>query len=105
MMETVFVLAQDAAPPTTRAPDTGNWLGGSYDMPGGAHGSLTTAEFSLAGYQAGDKPVLYFNYYADTDPNQNYDGFRVYVSSDGADWDLLGTTTDITAMTWRACHR
>ena len=66
----------------------------SYNMPGGAHGSMTTEAFSLEGYDAQDEPVLYFTYFADTQGGLEYDGARVYISTDGASWDLIATNTD-----------
>src|SRR5690606_258694 len=60
----------------------------SYNLPGGAYGSLSTNPFSLAGYSALDKPVLYFTYFAATEGSQHYDGAKVYISNDGAKWDL-----------------
>ena len=59
---------------------------GSYDGPGGAHGSLeSTAPFSLAGYTAQDMPTLSFTYYEDATPVANgYDTTRVFISDDGA---------------------
>ena len=35
----------------------------TYDLPGGAHGRMQTDAFSLAGYNATDKPTLYFSYW------------------------------------------
>jgi hypothetical protein len=66
----------------------------TYNLPGGAHGSLTTGTFSLKGYTAGDQPTLYFTYFAETQDSNNYDSLRVYASIDGADWNLLATNTD-----------
>ncbi len=70
----------------------------TYDFPGGAQGTLISNPFSLAGYSAADKPVLYFDYWLeseaagadDGDPatsfdlplNRMRDAFRVYVSGD-----------------------
>ena len=68
---------------------------GSYDAPGGAHGSLeSTAPFSLAGYTAQDNPTLSFDYYVDATPvASGYDTTRVFISGDGANWSLLDTLT------------
>ncbi len=83
---------------------TGNpSLYSSYNLPGGALGSLLTKEMDLSGYSASDKPTLYFNYALDTDNNNDVDGiggamtdsFRVYASADGANWTLLGTNNSI----------
>ncbi len=80
------------------AQTTGNpTLFNSYNVPGGAAGSLTSGTFSLAGYSAFDKPTLYFNYAADTevaptaDSNGFRDSFRVFASDDGVIWTELGT--------------
>ena len=73
----------------------------NYDFPGGAYGSLVSREFSLSGYSSADKPVLYFNYFlesedTDYDPNTNpitptRDSFRVFVGGDDGEWTLVGT--------------
>ncbi|NUQ63595.1 MAG: hypothetical protein HUU20_14055, partial [Pirellulales bacterium] len=68
----------------------------SYNLPGGAHGSMTSEVFSLAGYDAQDKPVLYFTYLAETENSNSFDGAKVYISNNGADWDLVATNTDTT---------
>jgi hypothetical protein len=83
---------------------TGNpSLYSSYNLPGGALGSLLTKEMDLSSYSASDKPTLYFNYSLDTDNvndvdklgNGMTDSFRVFASSDGANWTLLGTNNSI----------
>lgn len=71
----------------------------SYNVPGGAHGSLTTATFDLSPYTAGDKPTLYFNYWANTEAAASTladytlmrDSLRVYGTRDGANWLQLAT--------------
>ena len=85
----------------------------TYDFPGGAHGSLISNPFSLAGYSSADRPTLYFNYFLETqqpsqvpvdddDDDDNgapvvepedwmLDAFRVYVSGDDGSWQLLAT--------------
>ncbi len=45
-----------------------------YDFAGGAHGTIVTNPFSLAGYSPADLPVLYFNYFMDTE-NTDYNPF------------------------------
>jgi parallel beta-helix repeat protein len=78
----------------------GQYDNNHYDFPGGAHGSLVSNEFNLKGYSAADQPMLYFNYYLDTEADsQDYspgsrlqrDSFRVFVSGDDGGWTLLGT--------------
>lgn len=76
---------------------------GSYNMPAGALGSLTTKTFDLSGTNPTDRPTLYFNYFLET---ENYDGSdvddddddpfrdsaRVFISTDGGTtWELLAT--------------
>jgi hypothetical protein len=67
----------------------------TYALPGGAYGTLTSKTFDLAGYNALDKPTLYFNYLLETQGfNSNdvmTDAFRVFASLDGATWELLAT--------------
>lgn len=71
----------------------------SYDFPGGAHGSIESNTFSLRDFGEGDTPVLYFNYFADTEqaegdiapPPFMRDSFRVFVSSDDGEWQLVAT--------------
>ena len=67
----------------------------TYDTPGGAHGSLTTNTFSLATYSPSDEPKVYFNYFLDTQGGDIWDGAKVYISADGATWDLLTSNTDL----------
>ena len=95
--------------------DAGNRNGLATDVirdvnfPGGAHGGVISNEFDLSGYDAADKPVLYFNYYLDTE-NQDFDplanpveqmrdSFRVYVGSDTTlsnttSWSLVATNNN-----------
>lgn len=81
---------------------------GTYNLPGGAYGSLVTAAFSLEGYKPTDKPTLYFNYFLSTQGFATEDGdmrdsARVWISTDGgATWPLLvvtpnGPTTSLLA--------
>ena len=80
-------------------------IGGNYNLPGGALGSLLTDPFDLTstttndGASIGDRPTLYFNYFLDSeDRNTNApdatarDTARVFISSDGGrNWDLVAT--------------
>ncbi len=60
----------------------------TYDWPGGASGTMESNPFSLAGYTAADKPVLYFSYFAETEGESSdpatqtpmLDSLRVYMS-------------------------
>jgi hypothetical protein len=88
----------------------GNWqqdltanaeLPDTYNLPGGAYGSLQTNAFSLAGYTYTDKPTLYFNYLLDT-PNISTrtdtmrDSARVFASIDGGKtWELVATNNHL----------
>lgn len=83
-------------------------IGDNYNLPGGAYGSLITDPFSLFGYNATDKPTLYFNYFLEgegSDPIAHPEGqavglgsgamrdsARVFASvDDGQTWQLLAT--------------
>jgi hypothetical protein len=71
----------------------------TYDMLGGAHGTVESNTFSLKGYTAADSPYLYFNYFLETEaaghnPNTPIfmrDSFRVFIAGDDGEWFLLGT--------------
>jgi hypothetical protein len=75
----------------------------TYNVPGGAQGSLISNEFSLEGYSALDRPTLYFNYYLQTENARSHDqssgnletamrdSFRTFVSDDGINWHQLTT--------------
>jgi hypothetical protein len=79
----------------------------TYNVPGGAQGSLLSNEFSLEGYSSDDKPTLYFNYYLQTenalshDPrfggldNAMRDSFRTFISDDGINWHQLTTNNQM----------
>ncbi|TWT83914.1 Dockerin type I repeat protein [Planctomycetes bacterium CA13] len=77
-------------------------IANTYNLPGGAFGSLMSDEFSLAGSVAEDRPTLYLNYYLETENHAGEtdangqdpfrDSARVYASRDnGATWELLAT--------------
>ena len=73
----------------------------SYNVPGGARGSLVTNAVNLSGYEVADKPTLYFNYFLATQgANSNgtamRDSFRVMASvDDGLTWYPLATNNSI----------
>jgi len=67
------------------------------DLPGGAHGTFETRTFSLANYSAADQPVLYFNYFAETEGAGGltmFDSVRVFAISDTDSWQEFDPTTD-----------
>ncbi|HND54851.1 MAG TPA: hypothetical protein PLV92_20705, partial [Pirellulaceae bacterium] len=79
-----------------------------YNYPGGAHGTLVSNPFSLKGYDATDKPMLYFNYFLATEPDdQDYspgartqpDSLRVFVAGDDGNWTLLATNDSYQSST------
>ncbi|MEM6469158.1 MAG: tandem-95 repeat protein [Planctomycetota bacterium] len=85
--------------------DFGNGLQGSYNLPGGALGTLTTRTFDLSGTVAADRPTLYFNYFLDTENHPgsltNTDGgdpfrdsARVFVSADGGNTWILAASNN-----------
>ena len=67
----------------------------TYNLPGGAYGSVSTNSFSLQGYDYTDKPTLYFNYWLQTQDASGgamRDSARVLVSLDGGNsWELLAS--------------
>ncbi len=73
----------------------------TYNFPGGAKGAIESNTINLAGYSASDRPMLYFNYFLQSDnvdsisdfaPDQ--DAFRVYVITDDGVQHLLGTNNN-----------
>ena len=79
---------------TTNFVPNGSALG-TYNLPGGAAGTLTALPFSLAGYSAADEPTLYFNYELNTRnsyPEAFKTSARVEISADGGKtWSELAT--------------
>ena len=90
----------------------GNWGGvndpgnrNNYDFPGGAHGSIESNTFDLSDYSPIDSPALFFNYLLETDegigdagpPPFMTDSFRVFVSADDGEWQLLATNNSFRA--------
>jgi len=73
----------------------------TYNLPGGAYGSLQTNAFNLSGYTYTDKPTLYFNYFLDTPnistrTNAMRDSARVFASIDGGrTWELVATNNHL----------
>ena len=68
----------------------------TYNLPGGAHGSLTTDPIDLQGYTKADLPTVYFTYYYDAEANANFDTAKVYVSSAGVNggaWQALSISS------------
>ncbi len=76
----------------------------TYDWPGGASGTMESNKFSLVGYSAADKPVLYFSYFIDTERESSdpatqtpmLDSLRVYIGDSSGQWDLLATNNSYT---------
>jgi hypothetical protein len=73
---------------------------GGYNQPGGAHGTIESATFSLAGYSAADQPTFYFNYFMESEgvssapgaPNiRMRDALRVSIAGEDGVWHLLTT--------------
>lgn len=89
--------------PGAAAYESNSALLNTYALPGGAYGTLTSKTFDLAGYNALDKPTLYFNYLLETQGiNSNVvmtDAFRVFASLDGATWELLATNNVVLGST------
>jgi len=71
--------------------------GVNYDRNGGAHGTVISNEFSLRDVSAGDRPTLYFTYFAQTDGGT--DAFRAFISDNSGQWQPIAATNgDGTAM-------
>ena len=84
------------------------------NFPGGAQGAVISNEFSLEGYDRNDKPVLYFNYFLQTEnaswnPNDNpgnspadlmRDAFRVFVTDGSGQWSLVSTNDSFRQTNW-----
>ena len=97
-----------------QSPDANGWGSldptnrNNFNFPGDAHGSLETNTFNLEGYSAGDDPVLYFNYFLATEGatynpapyNPMRDAFRVYISADNGEWQLLATNDSARSDNW-----
>lgn len=74
-----------------------------YNFPGGAHGTIESNTFSLEGYAPEDLPVLYFNYYLETDGRnailgsvqEMRDSLRVSISGDDGIWHLVATNNSV----------
>lgn len=64
---------------------------GSYNAPGGAKGVVQSNSFSLEGYSAEDLPMLYFNYFAETEAQDGLDALRVYVVTEDGVEHLVST--------------
>ena len=65
----------------------------TYNVPGGAYGSLTSNAFSLDGYAPEDKPALYFTYKTDSDSTGSFQNSNdlpaVFISVDGGAWQAI----------------
>jgi hypothetical protein len=74
----------------------GRGEGNNVDLPGGVHGSFETRTFSLANYSSADLPVLYFNYFAQTELAAGqimFDSLRVFIASDTDSWIQVDPAT------------
>ncbi len=77
--------------PTFAPRQDGTLFENSYNVPGGTKGVVQSNSFSLDGYGADDEPMMYFNYFIDTDGGA--DRLRVYVlSQDGAEHLVASNT-------------
>lgn len=83
---------------------------GTYNFPGGAKGALESSSFDLVGYSSADLPMLYFNYFLETDGvdgviqsdvdgtfGRDQDAFRVYVIAENGVQHLLTTNNSARA--------
>ncbi len=77
----------------------GELVDGTYNFPGGAKGALESNTFSLETYSVTDQPVLYFNYFLETDDDdggrgQVTDSLRVFVIAENGVQHLLATNNE-----------
>ncbi len=66
----------------------------NYDFAGGAAGAIESVPFSLEGIGEADLPMLYFNYFLETQDQNGgnmLDALRVYASGEDGNWQLLAT--------------
>jgi len=90
--------------PFTSVRQDGQAVLGTYNFPGGAKGALQSSSFDLVGYSSADLPMLYFNYFLETDGidgviesddegtfGRDQDAFRVYVIAENGVQHLLAT--------------
>ena len=104
-----FELSPEQNPFTSPRLD-GQGVLGTYNFPGGAKGALQSSPFDLVGYSSADLPMLYFNYFLETDGvdgliesdddgtfGRDQDAFRVYVIAEDGVQHLLTTNNSATA--------
>ena len=68
----------------------------TYNFPAGAKGAVASNAFSLAGYSPEDQPVLYFNYFSETESLDGLDALRVYVATEDGVEHLVATNNRAT---------
>jgi hypothetical protein len=74
----------------------GQLIENTYNFPGGAHGVVESNPFSLVGYAAADKPMLYFNYFMQTEGIDGADSLRVHViTPDGVEHLVATNNLDL----------
>ncbi|MEO1615854.1 MAG: tandem-95 repeat protein [Planctomycetota bacterium] len=83
---------------------------GTYNLPGGALGTLNTRTFDLSDSVPADRPTLYFNYFletenhpgsrSDTDGNDPFrDSARVFISTDGGNsWIVVASNNSVLSV-------
>ncbi|MEM6980445.1 MAG: cyclic nucleotide-binding protein, partial [Planctomycetota bacterium] len=100
---------QPAQPEVPGGPATdrldGQIVRDTYNLPGGAKGTVQSNEFSLEGYAAADQPTLYFNYFLETDgvdsddldvgiTGEDQDSLRVYIIDSNGVEHLVATNNE-----------
>ncbi|MFG0290518.1 MAG: GEVED domain-containing protein [Rhodopirellula sp. JB044] len=98
---------QGLGSPNQNVRQDGQDVEGTYNFPGGAHGSVQSNAFSLAGYSADDLPTMYFNYFLETDGvdeetvddtnlfGEDQDSLRVYVVDQNGVEHLVATNNEL----------
>lgn len=82
-------LTSPAQDPLAVPRQDGQQVANTYNFPGGAFGAIESNRFDLAGYSADDEPMLYFNYFLESD--NETDAFRVYVIAEDGVEHLVAT--------------
>ncbi|NND97104.1 MAG: hypothetical protein HKN47_07240, partial [Pirellulaceae bacterium] len=70
----------------------GEPVNSTYNFPGGAKGVLNSNPFNLEGYSPNDQPMLYFNYFLETDDGP--DRLRIYVVTEQGVEHLVSSNSD-----------
>ncbi|MEM8912546.1 MAG: PPC domain-containing protein, partial [Planctomycetota bacterium] len=99
---------QNVNGPNENVRQDGQTVQNTYNLPGGAKGTVQSNEFSLEGYTAADLPTMYFTYFLETDGvdsdndddgdadffGEDQDSLRVYVITPDGVEHLVATNNE-----------